>query len=167
MSRWIRVIALLVGAATWATAADAKEERSQVLWWNDSVIVGELKLASEQREKMDLAWEEFRKKIEPLQRQPRTQKTYLEALERGEWKTAESEARSWLEADQVPKRAMAELKLAVLPILTPEQRTRLIEAYPRLVRRSWRPNPRWGIPVSERTSSRKKPQPAPKPKKSP
>ncbi len=58
---------------------------------------------------------------------------------------------------------MIELKLTILPMLDADHRARLLEKYPRLVRRNWRPNPRWGPPVRAGERPRKKPGPGPGP----
>ncbi len=159
MERSTSAVTLLLGAMMMAGAADAQQSRRPLLWWNDPLIVDELSLNNDQRQKMDRAYRNFLGAVEPLRRQPTTQKPYLEALEGGDWKAAKSESRKWLEADQTPKRAMIELKLAILPILSEDQRARLLEKYPRLVRRNWRPSPRWGLPVRAVERPRKKPAP--------
>ena len=126
MERSTGVGALLGGATMMAGRADAQQGRRQLLWWNDPLIVDELSLSDAQRQEMDRAYRNFLGAVEPLRRQPTTQKPYLEALEGGDWKAAKSKSRKWLEADQTPKRAMIELKLAILPILSDDQRERLL-----------------------------------------
>ena len=114
-----------------------------VLWWNDPVIAEPLGITDEQREKMNQAFSDYEKVAGPARRKSVTRKPYLVALENGNWELAKTEAERWLESDQVPKRAMVELKLAVLPILSADQRSRLVAQYPRLVRRPWNPAPKW------------------------
>ena len=157
MKRPTRVVVLLVGAAMMAGMADAQQNPERLLWWNDPLIVDELSLSHEQRQQMDRAYSDFRQTVEPLRRKPTTQKPYLEALEGGDWQVAKSESGKWLDADQTPKRAMIELKLTILPMLSADQRARLLEKYPRLIRRNWSPNPRWRARAARKAPK----QPAP------
>ena len=157
MKRSTRGVALLVGVTMMAGTADAQQDRKRLLWWNDPLIVDELTLSRAQRRKMDRAYQDFRRTAEPLRRQPTTQKPYLEALETGNWRAAKSESKKWLDAEQTPKRAMIDLKLEILPMLSADQRARLLEKYPRLIRRNWRPNPRWGRPARGGERARKEP----------
>lgn len=155
-------ITVLLAALATAGIAGAQKADPQLLWWNDPVIVEELSLERGQRQKMDQAYEAYRKTVEPLRRTPTTRMPYLDALERGDWATAETELEKWLQADRTPKQAMGELKLAILPMLSGDQRARLLEKYPRLVRRSWSPNPRWGAGRPQRKPGQKKPARGPK-----
>ncbi len=157
MERSTVAVTLLVGVMMMPGMADAQQDRKRILWWNDPMIVDELSLSDDQRRKMDRAYRDFQRTVEPLKREPTTQRPYLEALEGGDWKAAKSESGKWLDATLAPKRAMIEMKLAILPLLSADQRARLLEKYPRLIRRNWSPNPRWGAPVQPRRKPGAKP----------
>ena len=137
MKRCAPVFGLLLAAILFAGAAGAKPDGLQQMWWNDSRTVDDLGLSKAQRKQMDTAYQRYRTTMEPLRRQAVSQRPYLEALEAGDWKTAKQASSEWLAASQVPVRAMIDLKLAVLPILTAQQRAIALEKHPRLIRRNW------------------------------
>ena len=137
MKRCAPVFGLLLAAILFAGAAGAKPDGLQQMWWNDSRTVDDLDLSKAQRKQMDTAYQRYRVTIERARREVVGQGPYLEALEAGNWKTAEQASNEWLVALQVSVRAMVDLKLAVLPVLTAEQRAIVLEKHPRLIRRNW------------------------------
>jgi Spy/CpxP family protein refolding chaperone len=112
-------------------------------WWNDPMIVKKLTLTDGQRQKMNALFVEY-DKSGPRRPNVVTQKPYLEALEKGDWALAQKEIDRWLVSDEQPKRAMAELKVKILPLMSDEQRALLKQHYPRIIRRTWIPAARWG-----------------------
>lgn len=122
----------------------AKEVTPPVLWWNDPIIVEQVGLTDVQRQKMDAAWDVYQKKIAPIREARASQREFVEALEQGDFERGRKLLAQWVEADQTPRRAMAELKLDVLPLLASEQRVSLVKTYPRLIRRNWAPALVWG-----------------------
>lgn len=108
---------------------------SRLVWWNDLRVVEELSLSEEQREKMDAYLEAFRQTAPPDGQE--TFASFMEALGAGEWKEARSELKRLSEQASAPIRARGELKIDVLSVLSDEQREKLAERYPRLIRQRW------------------------------
>lgn len=134
-------LAVLLGLAAPAVGQRGLPERTT--WWDDPTIVEQLEITDAQRAKMTEVFSELREQINPRRYNAVTQKPFLEALEKGEWDEAREQGERWVSSLQGPKRAMIELKLRVLPILSAEQRGKMISLYPRLIRRSWAPAARW------------------------
>jgi len=142
MNRHSLVWGLVLAVMLLASAAHAQPDRLEQMWWNDSLIVDDLGLSKAQRQQMDAAYQRYWNTTEPLRREAVSQRPYLQALEAGDWKAAKKASDEWLAASQKPIRAMIELKLAVLPLLTSKQRETVAEKYPRLIRRNWNPRRR-------------------------
>jgi len=136
------VIALALGLAAGASA-QKRQLPKRIVWWDDPMIVEQIGLTDDQRARMNEVFSRYQDALDPRRYTAVSQKPYLDALERGDWEQARADADRWIESLQGPKRAMAELKLQVLPILSAEQRGKLIQHYPRVIRRSWSPSPRW------------------------
>ena len=137
MNRSASVFGVLFVVILLAGSVDAQQDDLRQMWWNETLIVDDLSLSKAQRKQMDVAYQSYSKARESMRRKPVTQRPYLEALEEGDWKTAKAASTEWLAATQGPTRVMIDLKLAVLPILTAEQRVIVVEKYPGLIRRNW------------------------------
>lgn len=142
MNRSAAVFGVLLVAILLAGVANAQQDRVQQMWWNESLIVDDLGLSKAQRKQMDAAYQRYGSKIEVRRRTAVTQGPYLEALEAGDWETAKQASDEWLVALRAPMAEMVALKLAVLPILTAEQRVILVEKHQRVVRGNWNPKRR-------------------------
>ena len=145
MAAWLRVaLTISLASTVLAGSASARDARTPTLWWNDPVIVEQITLTDAQRQKMDASWGAYEKKVAPVRDARANQREFVEALEKGDYERARKLLSQWVDADQTPRRAMAELKLDILPQLTADQRSKLLESYPRLIRRNWAPSIVWG-----------------------
>jgi Spy/CpxP family protein refolding chaperone len=162
MNRWIALGAIAlaaVSATPVAGVAQVGEPRTAApvrhSWWNDEVLAKQLSLTPEQRRKMDAAWQT--KKQAPRQASATAgSRDFYAALEAGEWDRARRQIAEVPKTLPNPVPATLEGKLAVVQLLTDEQRQKLAEEHPDLLQRRWDPRPTWTAPES-RTA------PAPRP----
>jgi hypothetical protein len=134
--------ALLLQAGGIAGPANA-QKASRTLWWNDPVIVEQVGLEAGQRQKMDAAYADFAEKAAGASRTRKIQNAFDASLAAGDWSQARKQLDEWTRQDTNPQHAMAEMKLEILQILSPAQRKKLIDGYPRILRRQWRPALTW------------------------
>ena len=153
-SIWLAIpAAVLIAAIAGSSGAQAPNAKGPqapsakgqgpTLWWNDPMIVDEISLTAQQRQKMDAAYEQFHKRTSEGPRTGDLRNEFFEAVEAGDWKRGRSILETWREQAVVPIQAMGDLKLEVMPLLSAEQREKLMASYPRIVKRQWRPVVRW------------------------
>lgn len=115
----------------------------RTLWWNDPVIVEQVGLSEGQRSKMDAAYASYSERASSGRRTRDVKNDFLAALEKGDWKDARTQLDLWTSQESNPQHAMAEMKLEILQLLSADQRNTLMESYPRILRRPWRPVLSW------------------------
>jgi len=134
------VTGLLVSGGS---AAAEEGSRARTQWWNDPVIVREISLTSQQRTQMDAAFERYSEKLDASRRDRSLHNEFLETLEKGDWARGRELLDQMSSRAAGPHEAMNELKLEVLPLLSDAQREGLLERYPRVIKRQWRPAVGW------------------------
>ena len=142
------VISWLVGAMP--SQAEAEEgakaklrrvgtaESLQSMWWNDPALVEALELSDASRSEMDGHCRAYvQNRPERADRGVRTD--FEAALREGDWERARQHLRE--RAAEAGKRleAQGELKIRVLSLLSDEQRAKLVEKKPKLLRQAWAP----------------------------
>ena len=108
------------------------------LWWNDANVVAVLGLDAETREAMDTAYRTYAvdgsaKAIR------RTRTAFKSALLQGDWEQAKAELAGIAE----PTIMEGTLKIETLRLLSPEQHAILVERFPTVFRRKWKPASGW------------------------
>lgn len=108
------------------------------IWWNQPRHIEPLKLTAELRQAMD---ERFATHLDERRRQGQRylalRKEMGELLAAGKWEEARAKAAQASEVFAGISRAEAEMVVEVIQLLTPEQRNRLREEFPRLLSRPW------------------------------
>jgi len=107
-------------------------------WWNQPDIVKALDLKDSQRSQMD---EQLKQAFEvqrvAQQKQRENRIAFDDAVGKGDWDAAKKAAEGLHAATADQLGGQDQVKLAVLPLLTDEQRQKLISQYGFIVRRPW------------------------------
>jgi Spy/CpxP family protein refolding chaperone len=135
----------VTSAQTPGPAKQARETPQRHTWWNDPNLVRELSLGADQRAKMDAAYQRLEQGLQ-RDRPKGMQGDFYAALEAGDWDRARSQLAAVPKTLPNPVHPMLEQKLAVVQLLTDEQRRRLAAERPDLLRRHWNPRPAWTAP---------------------
>ena len=130
-------------AALLPTSVATAQKAERTLWWNDDLIASQLGLNESQRADMDAAYGRYDKRSKEARKVRSIQKAFHDSLEKGDWEKARTQLDEWGESEVLPQHAMSELKLEVLQMLEPAQREKLVEMYPRIIQRQWRPALSW------------------------
>ncbi|MDJ0850950.1 MAG: hypothetical protein QNK04_21475 [Myxococcota bacterium] len=125
-------------------AGQGRARTERTLWWNSPAFIESLSLSTDQREKMDAAWERFQASVGERSKSVGSRKSFHEALEQGRWEEARKALDTMADAARVPLKASGELKIAVLEQLSDEQRQKLATEHATLLRQTWSPRPAWG-----------------------
>jgi Spy/CpxP family protein refolding chaperone len=150
MTRWtvvaVCVVAAVAGSPAIASAQAAGKPATRPAsvhsWWNDETIATDLALTAEQRRKMDAAYQSHADTAgRAVPRDTRLE--FYAALEAGEWNLARKQLSGVPATLPNPVRPMLEMKLAVVQLLTDEQRQALMARHPDLLRRRWEPRAQW------------------------
>ncbi|MGD2115336.1 MAG: Spy/CpxP family protein refolding chaperone [Acidobacteriota bacterium] len=108
------------------------------IWWNQPRPVEVLGLTADQRRAMDeLLVDHLERRRELAREFMEARRTFGDHLAAGEWEEAEAVSDRVAERFGAIARAEAELAAAVSRLLRPEQRVRLDEELPLLLRRPW------------------------------
>ncbi len=108
------------------------------IWWNQPRPVEALGLTDEQRKKMDaLLIDSLGRRRELAQGAFEVRQTLGDHLAAGDWKAAEKDSDDLAERASILARSDADLTLAVVRLLQPEQRRTLDQELPMILRRAW------------------------------
>lgn len=139
------LVVLLASAASVATAQEpdqrgprrASAEATRI-WWNQPRFVEGLGLSAEQREKMNGALEEhLEARREKGRAQQKVRRELFEAAQKGDFEAAEAMQDRFASAAAELARVEGELVVGVLRLMTAEQRGKLAEEFPVILRRPW------------------------------
>jgi Spy/CpxP family protein refolding chaperone len=131
------------------------------LWWNDPSVVEKLSLSDDQRAQMDGLLETNNNQRKTQLGLAKLRGEFNEALKQGDVDQARKGLASWAEEQKAVIQALGELKIGVIPLLSPEQRKALSSAaYPQLIQTPWTPKARWGARPQRERPVQKHPKPA-------
>ena len=139
-ARSLRPLQSVVVAAALALAAPvASQEHAPLqLWWNDANVIAVLALDAETRGAMDTAYRTYA--VDGSAKAMRQRRTaFKSALLQGDWEQAKAELASIAE----PTIREGTLKIETLRLLSPEQHAILVERFPTVFRRKWKPASGW------------------------
>lgn len=113
-------------------------ESLESMWWNDPALVEALELSDASRSEMD---DHCRAFVEnrPERADRGVRRPFEDALREGDWEQARQHLRKRTEEAGKRIEAQGELKIRVLSLLSDEQRARLVEKKPNLLRQVWSP----------------------------
>jgi Spy/CpxP family protein refolding chaperone len=121
-----------------AGPADRGRNLVSRIWWNQSQKVEELKLTTEQRGKMDALLESYlEKRRAGGQEQRKVLETFGRALASGNEVVARQQRDAYAETMTAPLKDQMDMMIAVVSVLTPEQRQELTSRYPKILSRLW------------------------------
>ncbi len=132
------VIAALALAAPVASQEREDPEAPLQLWWNDANVIAVLGLDAETRGAMDTAYRTYA--VDGSAKAMRQRRTaFKSALQQGDWEQAKAELAGIAE----PTIREGTLKIETLRLLSPEQHAILVERFPTVFRRKWKPASGW------------------------
>ncbi len=142
--RRLRSLERIVVAAAFALAIPvASQEREATavplhLWWNDAHVVAVLGLGTDTRGAMDEAYRTY--EVDGSGKALRHRRSaFKRALMQGDWEQAKAELARIAE----PTVLEGTLKIETLQLLSAEQHAILVERFPTVFRRKWKPASGW------------------------
>lgn len=113
-------------------------EALEAVWWNDPALVEHLSLSDASRSEMDGYYKASIESHQPGSERERG-KAFNDALREGDWEEARKRLQELKANVGGPLVAQGELKISVLSLLNDEQRAKLFERKPELLRGFWPP----------------------------